>query len=581
MAAIWEEERRQREVVHRFDVELRGKKRVEVMACLVGEFGGNGAILWVDRAKALRECSDTLSKKAMAKFLRLLVAENPHLCTGYRCDGSLLSASVRNALPASVVRFLVENGPEALTIKNEDGDLPIHQAFLEVTVQLPQLRILLEANPSTLKVTGRDGKLPLHLACESATYGDRGMRKTLQRMIDAYPGALRVRTPRGLTPVMCALRRLDSRKALHFLQRMVERGGEESLWGRYTGRDGATYYETALRCAVECFPNRRLLLSLIRAWPDALEIRDEHGMLPLHCACLRQGAPELIRLLIEESNAAALEARDNFGRTPIMIDAYAIVIPPTPQRVRLLEEMARLSSQSVRGTIKRFWPFERDKPTTTTVLEMVCEHTPLAESLVLTVMKAWPAALCVSLKGDLDGLGLPQNVASQVTGEARLVFLALVEVLLHETTREVASDPIRHGAAETTRGAVSEATRGRVLQALGRFADVTMLSKDGSFAVVQEIQKCVQGDDFGALRSDVLSDRDVSQTLEAQESLLDMVTGLYLMNKAGRLGPEGRRAPDIAAFSEQQHVQVLESAKDNLSCLFLYLRGCPALFGEP
>jgi hypothetical protein len=107
-----------------------------------------------------------------------------------------------------------------------------------------------------------------------------------------------------------------------------------------------------------------------------------------------------------------------------------------------------------------------------------------------------------------------------------------------------------------------------------------MLSKDGSFAVVQEIQKCVQGDDFGALRSDVLSDRDVSQTLEAQESLLDMVTGLYLMNKAGRLGPEGSRAPDSAAFSAQQHVRVLESVKDNLSCLFLHVRGCPALFAR-
>jgi hypothetical protein len=161
------------------------------------------------------------------------------------------------------------------------------------------------------------------------------------------------------------------------------------------------------------------------------------------------------------------------------------------------------------------------------------------------------------------------------------VFLALVEVLLHETTREVASDPIRHGAAESSRGVVSEATRGRVLQAVGKFVDVTMLSKDGSFAVVQEIQECVHGDDFGALRSDVLRDRDVHQLLEAQKSILDMVTGLYLMNKAGRLRPEGGRAPDSSAFSARWHVRVLESAKDNLSCLFLHLRGCPALFGEP
>jgi hypothetical protein len=52
------------------------------------------------------------------------------------------------------------------------------------------------------------------------------------------------------------------------------------------------------------------------------------------------------------------------------------------------------------------------------------------------------------------------------------------------------------------------------------------------------------------------------------------------MSKAGRLGPEGSGAPDSAAFSAQQHVQVVESAKDNLSCLFFPARGCPALFGE-
>jgi hypothetical protein len=46
-----------------------------------------------------------------------------------------------------------------------------------------------------------------------------------------------------------------------------------------------------------------------------------------------------------------------------------------------------------------------------------------------------------------------------------------------------------------------------------------MLSKDGSFAVLQEIQKRVHGDDLLALRSDVLKDRDVHQVLQAQESL--------------------------------------------------------------
>jgi hypothetical protein len=200
-------------------------------------------------------------------------------------------------------------------------------------------------------------------------------------------------------------------------------------------------------------------------------------------------------------------------------------------------------------------------------------------------MEEWPAALCVSLQRRLDGLDLPHELMSAVTFEARLVFLALVEVLLHETTREIVPNPSRNGVADSTHGIVTEGIRGRVLEAVGRAlravgqsVEVNMLMKAGSFAVAQEIQNSVLGDNFGALRFDVLNDDDLQQLLGAHESLMEMVTGVHRMNKAGRIGSEGNRAPDSAAFSAQRHVQVLESTEDNLSCLFLHVRGCPALF---
>jgi hypothetical protein len=60
-----------------------------------------------------------------------------------------------------------------------------------------------------------------------------------------------------------------------------------------------------------------------------------------------------------------------------------------------------------------------------------------------------------------------------------------------------------------------------------------------------------------------------------------MVTGVYRMNKAGRLGPEpaggdgaAARAREAEALSAEQHASVLAAAGGNASCLFLHLRDC-------
>jgi ankyrin repeat protein len=542
---------------------------------LVRAYGGGGALLWADEAEFLFRCVHVLSTGMLCDLFRLLVAEYPNLLSDTHDDqelmgGTLLHNAASIGAPTEVVRFLVDSDRAALPAREPFmGLLPIHCALMRW--KLPQVLLLLEADPATAQIKDDDGHLPLHVACQGALDCPLA-RQIIKTLIEHTPTLEASTDHQGMTPITLALESASrlgqvDPEVIDLLHRMIDRGCASSLPGDPWG--------TALHAACYHLPDPGLLLSLIGAYRAALETSDHHGRLPLHVACCTSTGrcSEAIALLIEAS-PAALEARDNSGRTPIMI---ALAMDAAPLPPRLLHEMVRRSPQSVRGILLGA-QYDGAPPVESTALEAVCKRTPSAEYLVLAVMKAWPPALCFSLTGDLNRLGLPQDVAAEVIGGARIMFLALVEVLLHDTTRGTIREG--HGAAESTRGVVSEATRGRVLRAIGQFVNVRMLLKDCSFAVVQEILKKVHGDDFWALRSDVLNDHDVRQTLVAQESLLEMVTGVYCMNKAGRLGPEGSTAPDSAAFSARQHVQVLESAKDNPSCLFLHVRGCPALFAQ-
>jgi ankyrin repeat protein len=520
-------------------------------------------------------------------------------------DGCVaLHRAVQDEAPMAVIRYLVENGRGALTMADHRGRLPIHVAC-DRQLPLAQLQSLVEADPTTLEVRDNDGCVALHRAIESTDFGDPLELRTVQMLIDAHPSSLEVSDRFGSTPIMRAILAASEEEevvpeAFDALYRMIDVGGANSLQARWTRYDGSTDWDSALHLSVRLLPNLGLVSSLLWADRQVLGVRDSDGRLPLHVACAAPAGDEaldVIALLIEASPASAFEARDNFGMTPIMIfnsieSRYFRRNVEVLHFLHLLVEMVRRSPLSVRGTFSFDPPFSFDpdaRSNGTTVLEVACTRIPRAEKLVLLVMEAWPAALCVSLAFDLRDLGLPQELETAMTREARLMLLALVEVLLHETTREIAVDAIQGGIhSDAPRGVVLDTIRNHILRAVGQRVDddVGRLVLGGSIGLVQEIQKNVRGDSFGALRSDVLYHHDLQQLLEEHEPLLEMVTGVYHMNRAGRLGPEGNVVneseviPDSTAFSAQQHVRVLESVKDNLSCLFLHVRGCPALFAR-
>lgn len=90
------------------------------------------------------------------------------------------------------------------------------------------------------------------------------------------------------------------------------------------------------------------------------------------------------------------------------------------------------------------------------------------------------------------------------------------------------------------------------------------------------------GDAFLQLRAGILTNQEVQRLLSTREDFRDLVTGVYCMNKVGRLRPkvvaDDAAARESFVFAEQ-HARILAATGDDLTRLFLHLRDCcPVIF---
>jgi hypothetical protein len=316
-----------------------------------------------------------------------------------------------------------------------------------------------------------------------------------------------------------------------------------------------------------------IIQSLVEANPAAAGVRNRFGNLPLHLLCQKLGGDEpqllaAIRVLLAH-HRQALEAGRLDAKTPIMLAIESAAggggaARLVPGKLDLLRDMVRL------GGPRSLWGAAAGGPSTgaATALDCACRSCPHPD-LVSALVGAWPPALCMGLLGDAMS-SLPGEIAPAVTAEARAALLALVEVVLHDTTSGAVPGPVR----DHVRGAVARF----VASPSGSLAGSGCSS---SSALARRVNERVRGDSFLRLRADALTHRALQELLAAREDIQGMVTGVYRMNKAGRLGPEpagggvdAARARGAAALSAEQRARVLAAAGGNASCLFLHLRDC-------
>jgi hypothetical protein len=155
---------------------------------------------------------------------------------------------------------------------------------------------------------------------------------------------------------------------------------------------------------------------------------------------------------------------------------------------------------------------------------------------------------------------LSREIAPSVTSEACATFLALVEVLLHESTGGVVPDEIRDRVRRL-------ATDSFIPPPI----DATNLVASG---IVRLLRFQLPGFHVERLRSDILDDPALQEFLRTREDFQDLVNGVYRMNKAGR------GVAQASVVSAERQVRVLQAARGDLSSLFLHLRDCGSLFAR-
>lgn len=227
-----------------------------------------------------------------------------------------------------MVNRLIKAFPGGASVKNNDGQLPLHLAVLAcanemVKSPLPLVSNIVSCFPSGLAITDNDGNLPLHLAVayvsgelgahlvqlllEDAEKHSSTLRfpqtiKTLKTsddaLSDAYsiiddeksedePSILSVKNALGWNAIVTALHMATGFEVLDAL--LSHPDAESLVYER--DPNGRSLLHLSLS-EENCEPSS--IISIVKSFPDLVTFRDENGALPIEMACMRDLPTEVI-----------------------------------------------------------------------------------------------------------------------------------------------------------------------------------------------------------------------------------------------------------------------------------------------
>jgi ankyrin repeat protein len=196
----------------------------------------------------------------------------------------------RRDAPIDIIETFIKYAPEAVKVTDSDGSLPLHNACLD-TVSLNVVILLTESYPESVKLTDSDGRLPLHNAVFS-----KASLEVLTFLIESYPMSVKVRDVIGWLPIHIACTRIEYwTNSLEVVSFLIE-----------SYPDGI--YETNTL-------NPYIPFDMLKGFRLA-ERKDNHGMLPLHCACKKGYSLPLIKVLLT-AYPEGKGVQDNDGNTPL------------------------------------------------------------------------------------------------------------------------------------------------------------------------------------------------------------------------------------------------------------------------
>jgi ankyrin repeat protein len=250
---------------------------------------------------------------------------------------------VNDKTPPECVRFLVDRYPEALAVRDWNGDLPLYRA-LEQKAGREVIQMLVEGRPESIEEFDPEEPrvgprvLPVHVAAMTWDFQDlEVMRYLVERSPESVgewtpPDWGRLESARGCLPLHLALRNFAHPSVVLFL---LERRREAA---RERAGPFLPLHLAVKHTSVTAF--EEVARSLLDAYPEALRDTDERGSTVFHWACSGEVALSRLKLLLRlvEYSPDALLAADAAGDLPIHVALWREGVEELENRADVLSK---------------------------------------------------------------------------------------------------------------------------------------------------------------------------------------------------------------------------------------------------
>jgi hypothetical protein len=203
-------------------------------------------------------------------------------------DGCLpLHFECENMCRKAVICKYVELYPQGLSVAAEGGNLPLHIILSNILSTEEMVLMIIDMYPEAIRCPDTYGSYPIHIECLNA-----GRWSIISRFIELYPEAMKIPSGPQLIP-------------LHYLMapHMLSKCNIASLTSKYPELLDIVDF-CGCMIPTESFPETAFIeegtvLQLIDAYPVALQYQGCMGNLPIHIECLYEARKSVIMRCIE------------------------------------------------------------------------------------------------------------------------------------------------------------------------------------------------------------------------------------------------------------------------------------------
>lgn len=234
-----------------------------------------------------------------------------------------LHISIINGKNMNLITFLLDQYEHSASIKNDNGDLPLHLAIKQDKITLEAIEALVKLNLKALITKDSTGRVPLLLAMAY----DKNV-PIISSLIKSCTKSARLKSDDGNLPIHAAVR---WKRSLPIVVALVDSYSEGLQEPDGSGR-------LPLQIAIENKSDLEVLECLIELYPKAASIPNAFGDLPLVVAIMNNIPLGVISKLVEANKHAVFES-NAINKMPLDV---AIEKDAESSVIRLiLEEYAR------------------------------------------------------------------------------------------------------------------------------------------------------------------------------------------------------------------------------------------------